>query len=335
MKKKVEYQDLQVFLTEFKIDLFRYDAYVRSVVLRNLNDAQKMILAQVAGEDLSKLGKRDINRLLKRIETIIDDEYERINKFMDKTGQELLVTTHQVEAFAYNEWLGAKLFDSLPKYKLEAIKATPLFEGRALGDWWGKQQSDLKFNLETIIRNSALIGDSEYNAMREIRDRFEITGRNSATLVRTGNASIANQAQVLLLEANEDIVKYKQHLSTLDSRTSLICKFRDGMKWKIDGTPVGHSEPFIQPPLHPNCRSIIIMLVNEDHPTTRASEFGQVDGSMNYADFLRDQSDSYQNKVLGKQRAQWFRDDKLDFRKMLNQEDRPMTIEQLRKKYNL
>ena len=335
MKTNLDYQDLQVSLTEWKIDLFRYDAYVRSVVLRNLNSAQKGILAQIAGEDLSQLGKREINNLIKRIETIIDDEYERIDKFMAKTGQDLLVTTHQVEMFAYNEWLGANLFDSLPKYKLEAIKATPLFEGRALGDWWNKQSNDLKFNIETIVRNNALIGDSEYSAIKAIRDRFEIVGHDASTLVRTGNASIANQAQALLMDINEDLIDYQQHLSTLDSRTSLICRQRDGLKWTIDGQPVGHSEPFIRPPLHPNCRSIIILIINGKHPSTRASEFGQVDGSMNYANFLKEQSVTYQNKVLGKQRAQWFRDDKLDFRKMLNQEDRPLTIEQLRKKYNL
>lgn len=114
-----------------------------------------------------------------------------------------------------------------------------------------------------------------------------------------------------------------------------VCKHRDGLRWTIDNEPIGHDVIFIEPPLHYNCRSIIIILIDKNHPKTRASEFGEVDGSINYEKWLKSQSDSYQDKVLGKTRARWFREGKLDLRKMLNQEDRPLTIEQLRNKYNL
>lgn len=335
MKKNLDYHALQVLLTEYKIDLFRYDAYVRSVVLRNLLTAQKEILAKIAGEDLASLRKREVEKLLKSIEQIIDDEYERIEKFMARSGKEFFITTHQAEAFMYNEWLGAGLFQSLPKYKLESIKHTPLFEGRPLADWWNKQSRDLKFNIETTIRNGALIGETEYTVARQIRDRFNVVGYHAETLVRTGNSSIANQAQSKLVELNSDILYAKQHLSTLDGRTSPICRHRDGMRWKVDGTPIGHKEPFIEPPLHPNCRSIIIMVLDRNNTSFRASEFGVVDGSINYAAWFKEQTTTYQNKILGEKRAEWVRTGKAYFNKMLNQNDRPLTIEQLKKKYKL
>lgn len=335
MKQSLDYHDLQVFLTEYKINLFRYDAYVRSVVLSKMNNAQKDILATIVKQDVSNLTKREVDFLLRKIEKTIEEKYERIDSFLDKTYKELYITSSQIELFAYNSWLGTDLFKNLPKYKLEAIKTTPLFQGRDISDFWSRQKDSLKFNIETAIRNGAMIGDSEFNVAREIRDRFEIAGREATTLVRTANASISNQAQAHLIDLNSDILYGKQHVSTLDSRTSDTCRMRDGLRWTIDNEPIGHDVIFIEPPLHYNCRSIIIMLIDKKHPKTRASEFGEVDGSINYEKWLKSQSDSYQDKILGKTRARWFREDKLDFRKMLNQEDRPLTIEQLRNKYNL
>lgn len=219
MKQSLDYHDLQVFLTEYKIDLFRYDAYVRSVVLSKMNNAQKDILATIVKQDVSNLTKREVDFLLRKIEKTIEEEYERIDSFLDKTYKELYITSSQIELFAYNSWLGTDLFKNLPKYKLEAIKTTPLFQGRDISDFWSRQKDSLKFNIETAIRNGAMIGDSEFNVAREIRDRFEIAGREATTLVRTANASISNQAQAHLIDLNSDILYGKQHVSTLDSRT--------------------------------------------------------------------------------------------------------------------
>lgn len=322
-------------MAEWKVNSFRYDAYVRSVVLKELDSTQKKVLARVLSEDIVNLTKREIRRLSRDINSIIDESYESIESFLEKTGKDFFVTSHQVEAFLYNEWLGANLITSLPKYKLEAIKNTPLFEGRPLNDWWKRQEDDLKFNLETIIRNGNTIGESQYNIAREIRHRFGITQRESETLVRTANASIASNAQEKLIEINQDILYAKQHVSTLDSKTTLICQHRDGLKWKIDGTPIGHSLPFIPPPLHPNCRSIVIMIIDKNAESTRASEFGQVDANLRYEDWLKDQPDTLQAKILGKKKAKWFRGGKLTLSQMLDQSERPLTIEQLRNKYNL
>lgn len=332
---KLDYQDLQASLCEYKINLFRYDAYVRWLVLKQLDQAQKELLTVIIGNGVESASKRQLNALTKEIEAIVDENYEKINALLVKTDRDLFVTAHQAEAFIYNEWLGTAAFTALPKYKLEAIKLTPLFEGRALGDWWSKQQDDLKFNLETIIRNGNLIGESQANIAREVRHRLDITKRGAETLVRTANASISNSAQSKLMEINKDLIDAKQHLSTLDSRTSAVCRARDGRKWTLDGDPIGHSMPFAEPPLHFGCRSLIQIVINTKHKSTRASEFGQVSADLDYGQWLKQQSSEYQNGVLGKQRAQWFRDDKVNLQQMMNQNDRPLTNEQLRSKYQL
>lgn len=326
---------MQVLLAEWKINSFRYDAYVRSVVLSEFNSAQKSILASVLSEDIANITKRDLKCLQREINTIIDENYDRIESFLDRSGKEYFITAHQAEAFIYNEWLGVNLITALPKYKIEAIKVTPLFEGRPLNDWWNRQRDDLKFNIETIIRSGNVVGESQYNIAKEIRHRINITQSQAETLVRTANSSIASSAQERLIEINADLLYAKQHASTLDSRTTLTCQNRDGKQWTLDNEPIKHDLPFIEPPLHPNCRSIIIMVLDKKNPSTRASEFGQVSEKLNYEKWLKSQSSDYQDKVLGKKKAQWFRDGKLTLSQMLDQSERPLTIEQLRNKYKL
>lgn len=335
MKKKLDYQDLQAAICEYKINLFRNDAYVRSIVLGHLDYAQKQLLTAIISNDLERVAKRQLDALLREIGSIIDENYARIESFLDATGKSLFSTAYQAESIIYNNWVGAQIFASVPVYRLEAAMTVPLFEGQALGDWWKRQADDLKFKLEGIIRQANIIGETQQSTIKQVKDRLNITRNHAETLIRTGNAAIANDAQEYLIERNADLLEGKQQLSTLDSRTTPVCRFRDGLKWTIDNKPIGHKAPFRKLPLHAGCRSIIIMLLKNAVLSTRASEFGQVSAKFNYSDWLKQQSSAYQDRVLGKKRAEWFRDGKLDLRQMLNQDERPLTIKQLREIYKL
>lgn len=335
MKKKLDYQDLQAAICEYKINLFRNDAYVRSIVLGHLDYAQKQLLTAIISNDLERVAKRQLDALLREIGSIIDENYARIESFLDATGKSLFSTAYQAESIIYNNWVGAQIFASVPVYRLEAAMTVPLFEGQALGDWWKRQADDLKFKLEGIIRQANIIGETQQSTIKQVKDRLNITRNHAETLVRTGNAAIASDAQEYLIEQNTDLLEGKQQLSTLDSRTTDVCIVRDLRKWTIDNKPIGHDLRFRKPPLHANCRSLIIMLLKNAVLSTRASEFGQVRGDFNYSDYLKQQSNSYQAQVLGKKRAEWFRQGKLELRQMLNQDDRSLTIKQLREIYKL
>lgn len=335
MKTKLDSTELQALLCEYKINLFRNDAYARSIVLSHLDVVQKELLARIISADVANVTKAQLDRLIRDINAIISENYERIDSFLTKSGKELFATAYQVEAVIYNGWLGSQVFSILPTYRLEAVQTVPLFNGRALGDWWKRQESDLKFKLENIVRQGNIIGDTQQNMIKEVARQLNITRNQAETLVRTGNSAIANDAQEYLIEQNADSLEGKQQLSTLDSRTTDMCIVRDLKKWTVDNKPIGHDLKFRKPPLHANCRSIVIMLLKDSILSTRASEFGQVDGSFDYSRWLKDQSKSYQERVLGKKRAEWFRDGKLELRQMLNQDDRSLTIKQLREIYKL
>ncbi|MGL4674602.1 MAG: minor capsid protein [Wohlfahrtiimonas sp.] len=332
---KISYNDLTVALCEYKINIFRYDAYVRSIVFKHLDGAQKDLIARIINDNIADITKRDLDILVRDIKGIITNEYERIIAYLNDTNQQFYVASHKIEANIYNSWLGYKAFSSLPNYKLESIKYAPLFDGRDIRDWWEKQSSDLQFKIETIIRNGNVIGDSQYNISKDIRNQIRISKVHADTLVRTANAAIANDAQEKLIEYNSDLVEAKQHLSTLDSRTTDVCKARDLKKWTLDNKPIGHKMQYRKPPLHCRCRSIIRMILKNSVASTRSSQFGQVNDNVDYSNWLKSQPINYQDRVLGIQRAKWFREGKLMIEQMLDQSDRPLTLKQLQGIYDL
>lgn len=331
----ISYADLDRLLVEYKLNVFRYDAYVRSIVNGHLSATQKELLAALALGDLSALSKTEVNNLLKDVDGIITENYAKIGTYLETTASPFFVAAVQIEAAIYNQWLGESLFTTLPKYKLEAIRVTPFFQGNTLNGWWDRQTEDMRFKMGNVIRNGAAIGETEYNVAKEIRHQMQISQRQAATIVRTANAEISNHAQAELIKQNKRHIESKQQLSTLDSRTTSICRARDLLKWTLDDEPIGHSRPFIEPPLHFNCRSIIRMNVKGASLSTRSSEFGQVSETINYEEWLKDQSDTYQDKVLGRKRAGWFRDGKITIQDMVNQDDRKLTLDQLKKQYGL
>ncbi|ANT42298.1 head morphogenesis protein [Salmonella phage BPS11T2] len=73
----------------------------------------------------------------------------------------------------------------------------------------------------------------------------DISERNAATVIRTALAHVSNEARQQVYVQNDDIITKYEWVSTLDSRTSAVCRSRDSMQYEIDKGPL--------PPAHPNC----------------------------------------------------------------------------------
>lgn len=93
----------------------------------------------VVSEDLKQMNKRDTDQLVKRINSEISKEYEKIGIFIDESNQDLYLATNQAESSLYNKWLGVSAFVALTPENVKKI--TPVFEGRPINDWWERQQS--------------------------------------------------------------------------------------------------------------------------------------------------------------------------------------------------
>lgn len=127
-------------------------------------------------------------------------------------------------------------------------------------------------------------------------------GKHNATLVRTSVQHVSNQAREATWEEN-DITEYRW-VSTLDGRTTSQCRSLDGKVFTIGKGP--------RPPIHMNCRSTTVAVIpgleNLSDILTRASQDGQVKGSLTYYEWLKTQSAQFQDSVLGPTRGKLFRD---------------------------
>lgn len=136
----------------------------------------------------------------------------------------------------------------------------------------------------------------------------DVSERHAATVVRTALNHVSTQARLMTLGKNSDVVERYEWVSTLDSRTSTICRSRDGQKYEFGKGPL--------PPAHPNCRSAISPVVSAEFDfldagakrAARGADGGmQIDANTSYYDFLKQQPAWFQNQALGPVRGAIFR----------------------------
>ena len=160
----------------------------------------------------------------------------------------------------------------------------------------------------------------------------DVTRRQAEAIVRTGVQQVASDARAELARQNSDIVHYEQIHATLDSRTTSICRSLDHKIFKV-----GEGR---RPPFHVNCRSATLLVVDPKYAGRGTSNWrSSKDGltvNQPYYDWLKTQSQQFQDDVLGKVRGKLFRDGGLsseDFAKLnVNNNYEPLTLKEMRSK---
>lgn len=174
---------------------------------------------------------------------------------------------------------------------------------------------------------------------------LEGSRRDIEAITRTALGHMAGFTQDRFIEANTDLISAVVWCSTIDLKTSPICRIRDGLKYTPEThKPIGHSVPWGQGPgrAHWNCRShqttvlksykelgIDISEVVVDGKT-RASMDGQLPSDTTYNEWIKKQSAARQDEVLGSSRGKLLRDGKMNPADMYSSKGVFLTLEQLR-----
>lgn len=235
----------------------------------------------------------------------------------------------------------------------------------------GYLQDETVQDLVVRVRGAAtgstvdLVVDGEAQSFTEFSGGImDVSTRQAEALVRTSIQNIANDVRMQTYEANSDIIKGVQALATLDTRTTDLCRARDHKSWEQDDlgdwVPVGDNDEDWPgpPPWHWNCRTTFLpityswselasgssksqqkLAAKVDDNTDegfRASMDGQVAQSMNYDEWLQNQTVATQKEVLGPGRYDLWQggNGKLTFEQMIDQRGNPITLAQLQAKYN-
>lgn len=269
--------------------------------------------------------------------------------------------------------------EGLSEFQLRRLVDNTLIEGSVSAQWWKTQSVNIQDRFARAVRlgyaqglgmkdiTAMVIGsltgmpleywNPETGRINTTKKRMNgvlpIARRDLDALVRTSVQAISEEARRDALDEFEDVLQGYIWLSTLDHRTTPMCRARDKKKYLFDGTPVGHSLLFLGgPPIHFCCRSTTLpwlkdwktLGIDDDkiaeilegwaNSGERASIDGPVPATWDYNDWFQSQPVSIQKDILGAKRWQIWKSQGLTFEEMVDVSGRPLTIKQLEERYS-
>ena len=158
------------------------------------------------------------------------------------------------------------------------------------------------------------------------------TNRQMKSLVRTSISAVSNQVADRFYRDNGDILKGLRWTSTLDGRTTSVCRARDGQIFPLSSGP--------RPPAHIQCRSFMAPItkswkelgihLDEVPKSVRASMDGEVPEDLSYGDWLKSKPESFVRKVLGPARSELFLSGKASMSDFVNDNGHELSLEELK-----
>lgn len=158
----------------------------------------------------------------------------------------------------------------------------------------------------------------------EFRDgQVAVTRNNIRALVATAIVHVSHVVREAIWAGSRRVIGMLW-VSILDTRTSVICRARDGKVVMFgDNPPPEGAElldpPGARPPAHPNCRSGMMALTSDQLPAR-----------LTFDQWLRRQSRATQEDILGKTKAEMFRRGEVTLDQFVDNSGKEFTIEQLR-----
>lgn len=338
-------------LVERQVNNLRLASGVNAKLQRDLSTIQRKLIEQINEFDLEGVAEtaksQRLRELIRETNTLITNDYRSINARNKREFTELA----RMEAAGVENLLQKSVgieitTTSVPAAQINAIYSDALIQGAPSGEWWADQARNLRQSFAREMRQGLLIGETNQQLVQRIRGTRafgfnngifkKISRQRAEALVRSSALAVANEARFQTFEANSDIIKSVRHSSVLDSRTSTICVVRDGKRWEMPSRePIGHNLLLIVPPVHWNCRSVLISEVegaNLADDATRSSVDGPVSAKTTFGDFLEGKSKKFQDELLGKGRADLWRNGDITLRQLLDTKGNPLTLTALKEK---
>jgi SPP1 gp7 family putative phage head morphogenesis protein len=223
----------------------------------------------------------------------------------------------------------------LPRQTLNSIGALPI-DGLRLGDWFDGQAKTMSLATRRVIQNGLLQGKNPLEIVRQLVPSRGVTtptvynrARSEATAItRTTVTAVQNHAAQATYQNLPDDVSDSYIIEAIrDSRTSVICRPKDGLVFRFD-------DPKRQyPPFHIYCRTGTRALVKGVAQSLKSQRAPNTFAS--YNEWLKAQNTATQNDILGPTRADFWRSGKMTLADAIDQDNRVLTLDQLRKKLGI
>ena len=330
----------QVYITRFQTNVAR-----RLIELISVFDRDIVRQIQTSGiESLSDRDLRRLDRLLERVKDINEEAKKESGEFLRSELVEFSEAEAEFQAGVLEQiFAGVLVLKFLSRRQIRSAALSTPFQSAQLR--WGtlpqqlneyfRRRGDLITNeirrgfLEGGTVSSVALGVQGTRAANFEDGILAVGRRSGVTLAKTAINHTANASRKAYFEENDDVVKSVRWLSILDSRTSAICRARDGMIF-----PVGEGP---RPPAHPNCRSTMVPITKSFRELgIDADDIPGLNGKpaqrQTYNEWLKTQPREFVEDVLGKKKAKLYLDGKLSLDKFVDRTGAEMTLKELRAK---
>ena len=349
---------LQDSAIKHQIDLQHYGNGLVKRMLAILNEADPALFAELMAQmdkmTSATFNVKKLDKLLSATRDLNTAAYASVLTALEKELQDFVDYEANYQQQAITKILPPQITIAhiSAEQAYTAAHARP-FQGKLLKEWMDGLETDKATRIRDTIRTGYVNNETIVQMVRKIKGSkatnyadgiLEINRRNATTIVRSAIGHMAAFTRNAFLQANSDVIKAVQWSSTLDGRTSEPCRLRDGKNYTLDHQPIGHSLEWGGGAgnYHFNCRSSSIGIVKSwqdlglkesDIPIgTRASINGQVPSDIVYGDWLKKQSASVQDDVLGKAKGKLFREGGLNIEQFANNKGKSYTLKELRER---
>ena len=228
-----------------------------------LDEIARIILEYNVADAVMDISIQEKAELKKQMNNLINDvlkgEYESEKDVITSTLYDVAKDSYYSSCFIYQLGVSYKL-KPVEQDVLDNIINTKI-DGKTYSSRIWNNKNKVAKTLKKEI-NDFLNGKTDVNIIsKNIKNRFDVNYNISNRLVRTEIAKVQCEANEVW--ANEHNIKKQLFCATLDRRTSKICQSLDGKIYDFD------DEDKKIPPLHPNCRSCLIDIVDGWKPKTR------------------------------------------------------------------
>lgn len=212
----------------------------------------------------TKLSARPYGARIGRLEALKTNIETEIFKFK---GTEERITKDLYTNIIKKQYL-ATAFSNVDDKLINQLINHKWYGGNYSSRIW-QNKDELKNSFDEIIKPSYIVGRPYVQIADEVSQRLNVELYKATRLVRTEGNYFHNQA---ILEGLEDIgIEEYKYKAVLDSRTSKICREKDGQIFKVKDAKVGENYP----PLHPFCRSTAIMVIDKETRIARDMATGE------------------------------------------------------------
>jgi len=231
---------------------------VREQILRELVNNDPLAVKRTAWQ------RARLEKIYKQVDNILKESFnnqgESIQGALTDTGEYVAKDTIDT----VNKAIGIDVMGyDLSTKRIQSIVSESMIEGKLMSTWWNDLPKDFTKRFKDVINNilkdfqmGMLQGQALGSMITALAPQGALMGytrRNIEAMIRTSFMQVAADVRQDVYKQNKDILTGIKWVSTLDRRTTPLCRALDGTIWDMDKNTIKGTMPYHTPPAHWNC----------------------------------------------------------------------------------